>query len=413
MILKNWKLWTSAALTAALLTGVQPGVSSAAQAEETAVKLTQPAFWTAPALPAAGEQNGTEQAVERSVHAVPDQGLVYVFTRQAVSAGQDKAGYLDILQAYNDQTGELKWQYGLHKEGKPYTASTQLMYTESGEIYFYAQYTDGTSRIHAVSSKGKDLWAQEVESGSKVSLVSSSKLLVYKESEPSWDGSVSTTFTQYSDTGKFITQSMLGGTMIFAGDGRVVMNADRKVKVDEQWQDDPHPDIKILDDSLNLLDSYTFPTTTKIYGAGNPVIVLDDDTLLIRAVSDSQGNILLGFNKDGEKKWERLIPEGALIEQAGAGSYAVYADGKIELYNAFNKMAERTFTYDPSNAVSMEQTEEGKLRLVLGSDVYVLDPQTLKTGKLYKLDYQNSTYDTTDKAVFSIVNNQLAKGLVR
>jgi outer membrane protein assembly factor BamB len=413
MIIKNWKIWTSAALTAALLTGVQTGVSSAAQAEETAVKLTQPAFWAAPALPAASEQNGTEQGVERSVHTVPDQGLVYVHTRQAVNTGQDKTGYLDILQAYNDQTGELKWQYELHKEGKPYAASTQLMYTESGGIYIYAQFTDGTARIHAVSPKGEELWAQEVASGSKVSFLSSSKLLVYKESEPSLDGSVSTTFTQYSDTGKFIAQSMFGGTVIFAGDGRVVMNVDRKVEVDGQWQDDAHPEIKILNDSLNILDSYTFPTTTKIYDAGNPVIVLDDDTLLIRAVSNTQGNLLLGFNKDGERMWDRLVPEGALIEPSDAGSYAVYADGKIELYNVFNKMAERTFTYDPSDAVSIEQTEEGKLRLVIGSNVYVLDPQTLKTSKLYKLDYQNSPYDTTDKAVFWIVNNQLVKGLVR
>lgn len=413
MITKNWKLWTGAALTAVLLAGVQPGVSSAAQVEETAVKLTQPAFWVAPVLPAAGEQNNTEKAVERSVHAVPDQGLVYIYTRQAVSAGKDAAGYLDILQAYNDQTGELKWQYELHKEGKPYAASTQMMYTKAGEIYIYAQYTDGTARIHAVSSQGKELWAQEVASGSKVSLVSSSKLLVYKESEPSWDGSVSTTFTQYSDTGKYINQSMLNGTVISAGNGRVVMNTDRKVKVDKQWQDTDHPGINILDDSLTLLDSYAFPTTTKISGAGNPVIVLDDDTLLIRAASDAQGSILIGFDEDGEKKWERRVPEGALIEPAGAGSYAVYADGKIELYNVFNKMVERTFTYAPSDAASIEQTEEGKLRLVLGSNVYVLDPQTLKTGKLYKLDYQNSPYDTTDKAVFSIVNNQLAKGLVR
>ncbi|MDP4098560.1 PQQ-binding-like beta-propeller repeat protein [Paenibacillus sp. P96] len=414
MKLKKWKLWTSAALTAVLLTGYQAGVTDAAIAEETATKLSQPAFWTSPALVGTNGQNGVEQTAERNVHAVPRQRLVYVHTRQAVSVEQDMTGYLDILQAFDDQTGELKWQYELHKEKGPYTESAQLMYTGSGIVYIYAQYTDGTARIHAISPTGTETWSLEVAGGSKVSLISSSKLLVYKEGEPSWDGSVSTTITQYSTEGKLISQSLLNGTVIAAEADRIVMNVDRKVQVDEQWRDAPHPSIKILDDSLSVLDSYTFPSDMRIYTDGDPVVMLSDGSVLVRAASDvQQGGMLLGFDADGEKKWERHIPEGAIVEPAVSGNYVVYANGKLETYNVFNKMLERTFTYDPSGPASIKLTEDGNLQLVLGSSVYTLDPLTQKTIKLFELEHLGSPFDMTEKAVFSAVNNQLLKGLIR
>lgn len=414
MATKNQNLWlVGAALTVALWAGAQPGVSFAAQVEETAMKLSEPAFWVAPALPTASAGSSSGQEVERSVHDVPEQGLVYVYTRQAVRSENNMARYVDILQAYNDQTGELKWKYELHKEGGPYTVHVQRMYNESGGIYIYAQHTDGTARLYDISVTGQLVWSQEVASGGKVSLMGNS-LFVYKESEPAQDGAIATTFVQYAaDTGRFVSESIVNGTVIFAGNDRVVMDGGRKVKVGAQWQNAAHPQIRILNEALVSLNSYTFLSTARMSAAEHPITVLDDGSLLIQAVDTGQGSILIGFDKDGKQKWERPVSEGALVKAVGAGSYAVYAKGKIELYNMYTKMVERTFSYDPSTVVSMEQTKEGKLRLIVGANVYVLDPQTLKTEKLYQLNDQKSPYDTTDKAVFSIVNNQLAKGLIR
>jgi len=419
MSIKWWKCGGSVALGAVLLLSSQSAVLAASAATDVSVsKPLVAAYWNAPSLPVAQSEQKLLEPDQSKVYALPSKQRVYVYTQQPVvkAAAEQEAidSYLYTLQAFNDQTGELVWQYTFQTKDGDYAKSVELMPTESGFFYAYVKYTDGTNKVMYVSDKGKEVWSKEVSEGSVVKQVKGEMLYIFKEEPIQQNGNIATNVYRYSKTGQLLGQMVISGSLKAADEDRIIMDAQRFDQAKEGWKPAGNPILNVYDLDFRLLNSYTLPNNYSIQGNWQESFyVLDDSTFMLRVKSAGVTNdMILGFDKDGKMRWDLALSSDDQIKLSG-NYFLLFNEHSLARYYQTNKVVQRTYPEDSIRKEGVTFMSDGSPRVQLSNHYEVLDTVNLQHVRSFSTGYADAPSILTDTAYYAVVDNKLVKQIIK
>ncbi|WP_440111778.1 hypothetical protein [Paenibacillus sp. QZ-Y1] len=375
------KTWAALILSGTLLFSLHtPGYAA-----ESNTPLPK-AAWTSSSL-ALTEVNTENDVIIKKLNAMPAKNLVYVHSSQPVtktSSNTKLDWQLDSLQALDATTGKLKWNYIFHEKSGPYTTYSNSLYTSYGTAYVYMEYSDGTKKVYSFNTSGKTNWIKTVNNSSSISLLDNDTLMIASSAGAQSNGSVRSAISLYDKKGKLISEKTINGSVLKAGNNRIVVDTSKRIKVGDFWQPAANPKVEIYDRTLNRLSFYQFPSNANTLGdgGGESLSILDDGSIIMRANLLNSGNKLMGFGTDGKLAWGRSIAADAYIQTAGNG-YIVFTGPKLELYTMKGKVTERMFKDQQAALTNIEHTQDGNYKLNFAKTGYILDPQTLDTVHEY------------------------------
>lgn len=419
MSMKWWKCGGSVALGAVLVLSSQPAVLAANAADVSVSKPLEAAYWNAPSLPVAQAEQKLLEPNQSKVFALPSKQRVYVYTQQPVvksTEGQETSdSYLYTLQAFNDQTGESLWQYTFQSADGAYATSVELMPTDSGSFYAYVKYTDGTNKLISLSDKGLERWNQNISSGSIIKLMNNGELYVFEEATVRADGTATSVVNRYSDAGKLTGGGTVNGAFVAAEQDRIVMDSQRKVKTKDGWQPSGSTVLDVLNLELKPINNYIFPANANV-SAGDPtrysIHAMNDSTFMLRIQTEGVNDLLMSFNKDGDKQWELTIPDEAHIV-VNDQYYVLYTEHSIELYSQQNQIVQRSYTEDTILPGAVTLTSAGDVRIQLKDRYEVLNKINLKLQRAFTTGYMDAASGVTDTAFYAVVDHKLVKQILR
>ncbi|WP_017811505.1 PQQ-binding-like beta-propeller repeat protein [Paenibacillus shenyangensis] len=396
-----------------LLAGmVSLSLSAPASAAEKVQPLSNPS-WTSPSLFTDKMDNALAvRATE--VHAVPAKKLAYVHTQQDIpntTGKTENSWYLDTLQAYSTVTGKSQWSYVLHESDGPYTLATQMAYTSYGTVYMYADYSDGTHKLHSIHPSGKANWVKDLPDASSISLLKDGSLLVASKGKVNNQGIIRSTLSRYDNNGKLLNQQAIQGSVLKADGNRIIVAASKLTKNQNGWQAVPNPRIDVYGLALKRLYNYQFPSNVNVYGDGSDsMFVLKNGTVLIRTNIDQVGNKLFAFDPKGKLLWGRQISGGSITQSTGTG-YVTYENGNVKLFTVASGKSASSINLegDAADYTWVKPTSDGNLMINMDDRTYILYPSNLAVIHVFDTTKLGSPIDYIAHTIYSVNEDTLTK----
>ncbi|WP_458119723.1 hypothetical protein [Paenibacillus sp. Z6-24] len=369
--------------------------------------------WTSPSLFKDKMENAL--AIRATdVHAVPAKKIAYVHTQQDMpntTGNTENSWYLDTLQAYSTVTGKPQWSYVLHESDGPYTLTTQMAYTSYGTVYVYADYSDGTHKLHSINTSGKANWVKTLPDASDITLLKDGSLLVASRGKVNNQGIIRSSLSRYDNNGKLLNQQAIQGSVLHAEGNRIIVAASKLTKNENGWQAVPNPRIDVYGLNLKKLYRYQFPANANVYGDGSDsMFVLKNGTVLIRTNIDQVGNKLFAFDPKGKLLWGRMIPGGSITQSTGTG-YTTYENGNLKLYNVASSksVASVSLEGDAADYTWVKRTTDGNLMVNMDDRMYILYPSNLAVVHVFNTTKLGSPVDYNDHTVYSVNEKVLTR----